>query len=239
MRAGVLQRYVRTGTQLIQRAPYSPARRFSHHDEETSIRRPQWTGNRTDVGVTGNGGSRPQVERQTFSASLSAKSLKTLRQVQMLNVRTGATLRPFADPPGGGCLTPVRIHTIASYTNRILTSVAADYSAQVTCTASAPNQNWAAIIVTVQAWKDVTLRDEGPTVSCVDCLISPVSSDVSACAGPTCAGAWWANNLYAVKVPVGWIFPSAPAGCIGLGTAPYEWIQCSAVTDIIPISGTN
>lgn len=167
---------------------------------------------------------------------LSDASAGVLAKLAMRNVRTGATVLPFTDPPGGGCAAPTHLHTVASYTNNVLTSVAADYDAQIVCTATGANQNMAGIVVTVQLWKDAHPRDEGPTVNCVNCLVSPISKDVSACAGVTCAGSWWAGNLHALKAPAGWVWPSAPAGCIGLGTAPYEWIQCSVVTGIITVT---
>jgi hypothetical protein len=179
------------------------------------------------------------VEQVESHASLSAESAGILAKLTMRNVRTGALVRPFVDPPGGGCTGPTHLHTIASYTNNVLTSVAADYDAQIVCTATGANQNMAGIVVTVQLWKDAHLRDEGPTVNCVNCLVSPISKDVSACAGVTCAGSWWAGNLHALKAPAGWVWPSAPAGCIGLGTAPYEWIQCSIITGVITITAAK
>ncbi|ROP31302.1 hypothetical protein [Couchioplanes caeruleus] len=180
-----------------------------------------------------------QVEQVTSHASLSEKSERMLAQLTMQNVKTGATIRPFTDPPGGGCRLPTHLHTIASYTNHALTSVAADYDAQVVCTATAPDQNWAAILVTVQLWKDLQLRDEGATLNCVNCLVSPVSRDVSGCAGVICAGSWYGGNLYALKTPAGWIWNTPPSGCIILPPAPSRWIECTVLTGVISIPASS
>jgi hypothetical protein len=132
----------------------------------------------------------------------------------------------------------VSFNGFATYTNGTLTAVNLDYQAQVICTATGPNQNMAGILVTAQMWKNTTMLGEGPTRSCADCLVSPISSNLYACGGVTCAGGYWASNLHALAAPEGYVWPSAPPGCMGLGVAPYRWIQCAVVTDIATVTPT-
>jgi hypothetical protein len=182
----------------------------------------------------------PTVEHVQIKSKMTAKSLETYGQFNLKNLKTGETtsLQAVA-PPGGGCRYPVGFNGIASYTNGALTSVTLDYEAQAVCTVTGPDQYMAGMVVTASMWRDGTHLGEGPTVNCVNCVVSPISRGYYACGGVTCAGGYWAGNIHALKAPPGYVWPSAPAGCIGLGTAPYEWIQCSTVTDVAVVSPTN
>jgi hypothetical protein len=181
----------------------------------------------------------PRVQHHTVRLNLSAKSLQTVSQLQARNLKTGQTFRPFADPPGNGCAPLVAGDLAWVYTNNVLTSVSATYQAQVVCTPTAAGQSMAGIVVTAQLWSNLTEVQEAGSKSCTDCLVSPVSTDIYACSGPVCAGTYWSANLFALALPAGWVWPTAPPGCIGLGTAPFTWIECSAVTDTVTISASD
>jgi hypothetical protein len=176
-----------------------------------------------------------QVVKRPIQASLSAKSRNEMKQLELKNLKTGATIRPFATSLAAGpCDAPVSFSGEASYLNGVLSSVTLDYQAQVLCPVGL---NMGAILVTAQLWKDVTMLDEGPTVNCVDCLASPLSIDFYACGGVGCAGSYWAANLHALRAPEGYVWTGAPPGCIGgQATPPFEWIQCSNVTDIAVVT---
>ncbi|WP_130510561.1 hypothetical protein [Krasilnikovia cinnamomea] len=181
----------------------------------------------------------PQVKRHAITSKLTESSLKTFGMLQLRNLKTSQHVTPFAAPPGGGCRYPVSFNGFAQYTNGTLSAVNLDYQAQVVCTATGPNQSMGAIVDTAQLWKNTTMLGEAPTVNCVDCLVSPVSMDFYACGGVTCAGNYWASNLYGLKAPSGYAWPTPPAGCIGQGQQPpYEWILCTVVTDTVTVPPT-
>jgi hypothetical protein len=182
----------------------------------------------------------PAVEHVQIKSRMTAQSLETYGQFKLKNLKTGEVTSLLAvAPPGGGCRYPVGFNGIASYTNGTLTSVTLDYEAQAVCTVTGPDQYMAGMVVTATMWRDGTHLGEGPTVNCVNCVITPISRDFYACGGVTCAGGYWAGNVHALKAPPGYVWPSAPPSCIGLGTAPYEWIQCSTVTPVAVVSPTN
>jgi hypothetical protein len=179
-----------------------------------------------------------RTEQRVIHSSLSEGSLKTFGKLRLQNLKTGESVRAAVAPPGGGCQYPVSFAGVASYTNGTLTSVTLDYEAQVVCTATGPDQFMAGIVVTALLWKDGINVDDGPTVNCVNCLVSPVSRDFYACGGVACAGGYWASNLHALKAPPGYVWPSAPPGCKGLGNPPYAWIECVTVTDVATVPPT-
>jgi hypothetical protein len=178
----------------------------------------------------------PKVEARTVHSSLSPQSQQTLAQLQLRNLKTAETIRPFADPPGGGCHFPTELKRIAHYVNNTLVSLTADYSAQIMCLPTGPGQYMDGLLDTAGLWKGTTQIQEAQPVGCANCLVSPVSQGFSACNGVGCAGTYWGSGLPTMKAPAGWYWFPAPAGCIGLGPAPYEWIKCSVVTpiDVVP-----
>lgn len=172
------------------------------------------------------------VEQRTIRATVKTPS--RLDQLKLKNLKTGKTITPFAKSLAGPCDAPASFSGVANYVNGVLSSVTLDYEAQVFCP---PGLNMGAILVTAQLWKNTTMLDEAPTVNCVECLVSPVSLDFYACGGVGCAGSYWSSNLHGLRAPTGYVWTGAPPGCIGgLPNPPYEWIQCSSVTDIAVVT---
>lgn len=172
-------------------------------------------------------------------AELSPESRENLSKLELRNVETGATIRPFA--PGGigvnalPCNAPTGFSGTASYTNGVLTSVQLSYYAQVSCPTGLV---LGAIVVTAGIWKNTTLLDQAPSVNCTNCTVSPTSSDFYACGGVGCAGSYWSANVHSLFAPTGYVWTGAPAGCIGYPTTgpPYQFLQCSQVSTIAVVS---
>jgi hypothetical protein len=163
-----------------------------------------------------------------------------LRQLQSRNAVTGQAVSPFASPPGGGCTPTIAGQITGNYINGTLSTVLATYQTQVVCTATGPGQSMGALVTTAGLWKELNNIQEGPTVNCVNCLVSPVSENIYTCAGLVCAGGYWVTNVSYLGAPAGWDWPSAPSGCIGVGpSAPYSAIQCTAISNVVTVSPTG
>ena len=178
------------------------------------------------------------VVRRAFALSLRNGPVASLGHLQFRGTTTSPTASPLDSPPGGGCTPTIGGNITGNYIDGTLSTLTATYQTQVVCTATGAGQSMGALVTTAELFEGLNAVQEGPTVNCVNCLVSPVSENIYACAGVACAGTYWVANVYFLGAPAGWDWPTAPSGCIGVGTAPYTAIECSAVSDTVTIPPT-
>jgi hypothetical protein len=142
----------------------------------------------------------------------------------------GKQAKALQDPPLGGCsYNDIAAQGTAYYTDGVLSSVTVSFHAIATCATTAPGQSMAGIIADSSFWLNGSVKANGRTGSCTNCLGAQSLGSWSG--GPGSSGTIWAGGLFIFKLPAGWIWTGLPANCHLLSPDTPETLQCSGVSD--------
>jgi len=189
----------------------------------------------------------PGPDVKMFSATVRPKSIeKDLKELEA-TTSSGATVRPFVDPPLGGCRWHDEENLLLELRwwrqNNVLTNVVADFRSNVQCITTAPGQTLKVLTDVARLNHNFNFVSDGTRFNCsvppsVVCnLASSVGQHL--CAGSfNCSGTYQLYHFTQMSLPDGWIWTNWPAQiCADLDQ--QQTIVCFWDTEpfVIPVNG--